>query len=135
MQHLPHIVKVESVACSAINPVSLLTIDKCSLPNNVNFTDLNIKEQAEAKVVSEVENGVTLFTTTLSFQTCHYQDWMDRRCAFRLTCADGKRYLMGTHMRPYPTIKQELPFPKGSDSSLRTVTVTLKSEYPLLQIL
>lgn len=135
MQHLSHIIKVESATCSAINPVLLLTTDKCSIPNNVNFTDLNIKEQAEAKVESEQENNTTLYNITLTFQTCHYQDWVHNRSVFRLSCADGKRYLLGTHMRPYPTAKQTLPFPKGSDSQLRSVTVTLKSEYPLLLIL
>lgn len=135
MQHLSHIIKVESAACSAINPVSLLTADRCSIPSNVNFTDLNIKEQAEAKVESEQENNTTLYAVTLNFQTCHYQDWVQSRSVFRLTCADGKQYLLGTHMRPYPTVKQTLPFPKGSDSQLRSVTVTLKSEFPLLLIL
>lgn len=135
MQHLPHIVKVESAPCTEVNPVTVLTDDRCSISNNVNFTDLNIKGQAEAKVESELENQSTVYTTTLSFQTCHYQQWIEGRNVFRLTCADGKRYLMGTHMRPYPTVKQTLPFPKGSDTQLRSVTVTLKAELPLLQIL
>lgn len=135
MQHLPHIIKVESAPCQSVNPVTLLTTDRCSLPNNVNFTDLNILEQAEAKVESEQENLSTLYTTTLSFQTCHYQEWIQPRSVFRLTCADGRQYLLGTHTRPYPAIRQTAPFPKGSDTSLRTVTVTWKSEFPLLRIL
>lgn len=134
MQHLSHIIRVESAPYSAVSPVTLLTTDKCSIPNNVNFTDLNIKEQAEAKVESEQENNTVLYTTTLSFQTCHYQERIEDRSVFQLTCADGKRYLMGTHMRPYPTVKQSLPFPKGSDSQLRSVIVTLKAQHPLMLI-
>ena len=135
MQNLSHVIKVERADISQLNPVTILSGDTCSLPPNVNFTDLHIKEQAAVNVESAVENNEELYNTTLEFKTCHYQQAVPRRQVFRLTSADGTQYLLGTHERPYPVIKQVLPFPKGQDSQLRTVTVTLKSRFGLLRII
>ena len=81
-----------------------------------------------------MENNEEIRNTVLEFKTCHYGDAVPRRQVFRLTSADGTLFLLGTHERPYPVIKQSLPYPKGQDSQLRTVTVTLKSRFGLLRI-
>ena len=135
MQNLSHIIKVERADIDQLNPITILSDDTCSVSQNVNFTDLHIKEQAAVNVESSVENNEEIYNTTLEFKTCHYEPSVPRRQVFRLTSADGTLYLLGTHERPYPVIKQVLPFPKGQDSQLRTVTVTLKSRFGLLRIL
>jgi hypothetical protein len=135
MQQLSHIIKVERADISVLYPVTIISDEVCTISPNVNFTDLKIKEQASATVESEVENGEVVRTTTLEFKLCHYADTIPRRQVFRLTSADGRQYLLGTHERPYPLVKQVLPFPRGSESQLMTVTVTLKSRFGLLRIL
>ena len=135
MQNLVHINKVEYAPIDGVNSMALLSDDRCAVSQNVNFTDLNIKELAEVRQESEVENGEVVYNLTLSFNVCHDTVMPVRRLAFRLTGVDGRRYMFGTFTRPYPLIKSLLPIPgKPAESQLLQVTVTRKSTVKLLRI-
>lgn len=135
MQDIIHIIKAESAPCSSLQSLTELPDHCCRLPQNVNFTDINIVELADLKVEAEPENGTIVRAATLSFQVRSDASVPERRAAFRLTGADGRRFILGSYARPYPIIKSSTPFPGRADGSrLRSFTVTLRCADPLRQI-
>lgn len=130
-----HIIKVESIPVSSLAGMVTLADYTCRLPSNVNFTDINIQDQADAKTDDTIENKERVYTTTFSFRTCDKTPSDRRHLAFRLTTIDGSQMLVGTSSRPYAIVKEHNPYPgKPGDSVLKEVTVTWKGTLPMLHI-
>lgn len=102
---------------------------------NVNFTEVNTYGLIDVREEGETKDHQMMYTVTITYQT-HDRTLPDfRHNSFRLTSLNGKQYLLGSHERPYPTVKKSTPTPsKPSESTLTTVVVSLLSSAPLLYI-
>ena len=133
MSNLVHIVKVEFASGTSLSNLKVTSPSSCRILSAVNFSEILIEGLAEVNVEDAYENNQTVYSTTLSFQSHDRKLFGLRQAAFRLSSADGHRYMLGTHTRPYPIIKETVPFPdKPGDSTLKKVTVTWKSPLPML---
>lgn len=135
MTHLVHFKKLESVPSSSLAGMMRLPDDCCRLPMNVNFTEVNTYGLIDVREEGETKDHQMMYTVTITYQT-HDRTLPDfRHNSFRLTALNGKQYLLGSHERPYPTVKKSTPTPsKPSESTLTTVVVSLLSSAPLLYI-
>ena len=117
-------------------PMSVLSDTECKFKREVAFSEIEINELVGVTVEDSYENNQKVYTTTASFTTHRHEPLKSRRLAFRLTAADGKRYMIGTISRPYPVVKESVPYPgKLPDTTLNSVTITWKSILPMLLIL
>lgn len=136
MTTLHHIKKIEICEASALTNIILSGDNSCRIDQSVNFTEINIVGLADANVESAQENNQVLYTTTVSYKTKDKTLDGKRKVAFLLTSINGNRYLVGTHMRPYPVMKESNPFPSNPvNSILKEVTVTWKNVTPMLSVL
>lgn len=121
-----------AISLSGLQIVSPVSYRFLSEPE---FTEINIKNQADVKVEDVVENNTRVFTTTLSFTSCDKTPLPKRRMTYRLTAVDGTQYLIGTNSRPYPISTESNPFPdKPTESILKKVTVKWISRWPMLKL-
>ena len=135
MSKLVHINKLEMVRIEELTPMRVISDTSCRFTREVDFIEIAIHELVGVSIEDSYENNQKIYTTTASFSTCCKHPFTYRRMAFRLTSVDGKRYMIGTNSRPYPIIKEKNPFPeKVADSTLKTVTVSWKSLFPMLLI-
>jgi hypothetical protein len=133
MTTLIHITRVERIPCADL--VSLVYIDRnhVKIPSDVKFIDINIVGLAQMSVDDDIDNLQSITTSTLKFNLCPLDNVYGRFYAYRLTSANGQRYLVGCSDRPFPVSKCSRPFPdSASGSVLQSITVTLKSTVPLL---
>lgn len=131
-----HVIKIERAPASAVVGMTQVTSGSCNLPQNVNFTEINIQGLVDAKMDDNIENKERIYTTTITFRTCDKTPADSRHQVFRLTTVDGNRLLVGTSSRPYPIVREHNPYPgKPGDNLLKEVTVTWKSTLPMLYII
>ncbi len=133
---LVHIIKIEY--CDVTDLAGLVRPAKASviIPQNVNFTEINMQELTGVKMEDTLENGERRYNIEATFQTCDKTPDDKREVAFRLTSADGNRFLLGTDARPYAIMKENNPYPQQApDSSLKTVSISYQGPNPLLLIL
>lgn len=108
----------------------------CFLSNALIFTNIDIYELVGVRVEDEYENNQRQYTTTATFRTARKIPASTRQCIFRLTSADGTKYIIGTGQIPHPVVKEKEPYPeKPADTTLNTVTVIWKAVYPMLKVL
>lgn len=99
------------------------------------WQSLSIKVPARLTISDKIDDGVRLFSAQLVFRTC--EDYNDGgRWAYRCETADGRKYLIGSDVRPYPvsTVTKNLP-DNMTDNQLDEVTVnwTSCSKIPYIQ--
>ena len=135
MSNLVHVVKAEFVSCSSLSNLKVTSPSSCRLLSDVSFAVIPMEGLAKVMVESELNKNQLMYSTTLSLRSHDRKLLGLRQVAFRLTSVDGNRYMLGTHARPYPMIKEADTFPdKPGDSTLKDLTVTWKSPFPLLLI-
>lgn len=131
-----HIIKAEMTDAEDLSEMKVVFPDKCIIPSTVAFEKIDAIELIGVKVASDTEKKQNLYTTTVSFKVKGKEPFGDLHKVFRLTSANGTKYLVGTDSRPYPTIKTEDNFPeKHPDNACMDVTVTWKSVFPMLHII
>lgn len=122
-------------AIKNLTPLRVVSDTSVKFTNAVQFSPVSILELVGVTVEDSYENNQKVYTTTAVFNTFCKEPMTDRRLAFRLTSVDGKRYLIGLNTRPFPIIKEKNPYPeKPTDTSLKNVTITWKSFYPMMLI-
>lgn len=135
MLNLVHAIKVEFVPSEKLSGKLHLIGNQCRFKSSVSFTEIPIEGLVEVSQEKTVENNEKVFTTTARFETCRRDIDALRRVAFRLTSANGRKYMLGTFSRPYALIEETTPFPgKPSDTTLKNFKVTWKGPLPLLPI-
>lgn len=84
-----------------------------------------------------VEKGVRKHTTKLSATLCGGRlPLPSRPLAYRLSCINGRQYLLGTAEPPFPLALQEVSLPSNAaETSAVKLVVSLQSPYPSLNIL
>jgi len=131
-----HIKKIEMVRIEELLPLRITSNTSCVLLRELDFVDLDIQELVGVSIEDSYENNQKVYTTTATFSTKRKEPFSSRGLAFRLTSVNGQRFMIGTQERPFPVIKEKNPFPeKVPDSTLKTVTITWKSTFPMLRII
>ena len=131
-----HINKIEFTRTENLTPLKIVDNVSCIFTREVDFTKIDIQELVGVNIEDSYENNQKVYTTTATFTTRCKEPFYNRCLAFRLSSVDGKRYLIGTNGRPYPIIKEKNPFPeKVPDSSMKIITITWKSTFPMLLII
>lgn len=84
-----------------------------------------------------VEKGVRKHTAKLSATLCGGRIALPSRpLAYRLTCVNGKQYLLGTADPPFPLTAQEVAMPSNAaETSAVSLVVSQNSSYPVLNFL
>ncbi len=135
MSKLVHVSKIEKIYTDQLSSMKIVERTKCLFQSQPIFEEISVNELVDAVCEDSLENNEKVFTTTISFQTCDKTTSLLRRMAFRLTCLDGKKFMVGTNHRPFPIIKENNPYPgKPTESALKKITITWKSPYPMLEI-
>lgn len=136
MSMIQNLIKIEVCDSSALLDALVLDEKGCFLTRDVNFAEVNAFGNIQVSDDSSYENNELVWTTTITYKVKSKDPQMWRRRAFRMTAIDGKKYLVGTGVRPFPVIKESNPYPdKATGPTLMTVTITWKSLHGMLRIL
>ena len=89
------------------------------------WRDIPIAGLAELETSQEQEEGTRSFNATLSATLCGDAFELPHRpLAFRLTCANGRKYLLGTAEPPHPYVAFSLSLPsEASDVTATTLNI------------
>ena len=84
-----------------------------------------------------VEKGVRKHTAKLTAMLCGGRLALPSRpLAYRLSCINGRQYLLGTADPPFPLTTQEVKMPgNAAETSAVSLVVSLNSSYPVLKYL
>lgn len=91
---------------------------------------------ATLETSEEVKKGVRTHSAKLTATLCGGRLALPSRpLAYRLTCVNGRQYLLGTADPPFPLTTQEEKMPgNAAETSAATLVVTIQSLLPLLNI-
>lgn len=105
------------------------------VPDYVKWTRMKVCGIARMEVADTAENGMRTFTTTI-------QAVVDERpaptrvpLAFLAVSADGKAYLVGSGVRPFPIVTvQDIHPERTSERAACTITITLQAAHGALLV-
>ena len=123
---LLHIKRIEycearHIASTIIMPQTSMAIIREVAP----WREIPISGLAELETSQELEEGTRSFNATLSATLCGDAFELPQRpLAFRLTCANGRKYLLGTAEPPHPFVAFSLSLPsEASDVTATTLNI------------
>ncbi len=124
MSYIKNIIKIETVRADDLNTVVFPSRHQCIIPTDVVFGQIYAKSPSSCEITDKIESKVRIFTSKLTFKTFEQIDCDAHPLAFRVTTADGCRYLIGRPQRPYPVVTRSETMPGSmTDTSLITYTV------------
>lgn len=136
MAYIKNIIKIEVTEAENLKSVVFPARHLCILPQDVEFRQIHCKNPSSCEISDKVESKVRIFTSKLTFKSCEQIDCDGLPLAYRVTTADGCRYLIGRDHRPFPVLtRSELMPSSHTDSSLITYTVTWSDTIKPLQII
>ena len=95
MAYIKNIIKIEMTEAENLKSVVFPIDQRCIVPSTANFRSIQCKVPSSCEISDKVESKVRIFTSKLTFKSCEQIDPNYRPLAFRITTADGIRYLMG----------------------------------------
>ena len=136
MAYIKNIIKIEMTEAENLKSVVFPMDQRCIVPSAANFRSIQCKVPSSCEISDKVESKVRIFTSKLTFKSCEQIDPNYRPLAFRITTADGIRYLMGCDRRPYSVLTRTENLPSShTESSLITYTATWTDVIRPLQII
>lgn len=92
---------------------------------------------ATLETSEEVKKGVRTHSAKLTATLCGGRLALPSRpLAYRLTCVNGRQYLLGIADPPFPLTAQEEKMPgNAAETSAVSLVVSLNSSYPVLKVL
>lgn len=125
MAYIKNIVKVEFTEADNLKGIATPALHLCLISPDVSFSKINTKSPSSCEITDKVESKVRIFTSKLVFKSCEQIGESGVPLAFRVTTADGCRYLVGRGCRPYPVLTRTENMPGSfTETSLITYTVT-----------
>ena len=123
---LLHINRIEY--CEARHISSAIIVPQTSIAifrDVAPWREIPISGLAELETSQEQEEGTRSFNATLSATLCGDAFELPHRpLAFRLTCANGRKYLLGTAEPPHPYVAFALSLPsEASDVTATTINI------------
>ena len=134
---LLHIHRIDS--CEAYHLASAIVLPETAsvlLREPMPWKRLPMVGLATLETSETVEKGVRKHTTKLSATLCSGRLALPSRpLAYRLTCVNGRQYLLGTADPPFPLTTQEDIRPgNAAETSAVSLVVSLNSSFPILKI-
>lgn len=123
--HINHIEYCEArhIASAIIVPQTSIAIIREVAP----WREIPIAGLAELETSQDLEEGARTFSASLSATLCGDAFELPQRpLAFRLTCANGRQYLLGTAEPPYPYVAFALSLP-SEPSDVTATTLNIES--------
>lgn len=127
--HINHIEYCEArhIASAIIVPQTSMAIIREVAP----WRDIPIAGLAELETSQDLEEGARTFSASLSATLCGDAFELPQRpLAFRLTCANGRQYLLGTAESPHPFVSFPLSLPSEA-SDVTATTLNIESATPI----
>ena len=121
MAYIKNIIKIEMTEAENLKSVVFPMDQRCIVPSAANFRSIQCKVPSSCEISDKVESKVRIFTSKLTFKSCEQIDPNYRPLAFRITTADGIRYLMGCDRRPYPVLTRTENLPSSHTRSKSVV--------------
>lgn len=136
MAYIKNIIKVEVTEASNLKAVTFPARNLCIVPSCTEFRQISTKSPSSCEITDKVESKVRIFTTKLTFKSCEQLDDNGTPWAYRITTADGVRYLIGCDHRPFPVLTRTENMPNSfTETSLIAYTVTWSDVIKPLQII
>lgn len=124
MVHIKNIIKIEITDADNIKSMLTPAAGICILPQDAEFREIKCKHPSSCEITDKVESKIRIFTTKLTFKSCEQMNHDGSPAAYRITTADGSRYIIGHYYRPFPVVTQSETMPSShTDSSLISYTV------------
>lgn len=123
--HINHIEYCEArhIASAIIVPQTSIAIIREVAP----WREIPIAGIAGLETSQDLEEGARTFSASLSATLCGDAFELPQRpLAFRLTCANGRQYLLGTAEPPYPYVAFALSLP-SEPSDVTATTLNIES--------
>ena len=135
---LLHIHRIDS--CEAYHLASAIVLPETAsvlLREPMPWKRLPMVGLATLETSEEVKKGVRKHTAKLTATLCGGRIALPSRpLAYRLTCVNGRQYLLGTADPPFPLTAQEVKMPgNAAETSAVSLVVSLNSSYPVLNFL
>ena len=132
---LLHIHRIDS--CEAYHLASAIVLPETAsvlLREPMPWKQLPMVGLATLETSEEVKKGVRTHSAKLTATLCGGRLALPSRpLAYRLTCVNGRQYLLGTADPPFPLTTQEDKRPgNAAETSAATLVVTIQSLLPLL---
>lgn len=125
MSYIKNIIKIEVVRADDLKAVIFPAKHLCIIPSSAIFQQIKCKTPSSCEITDKIESKVRIFTSKLTFKSSEQIDCEVHPLAYRVTTADGCRYLIGRSHRPFPVVTRTESMPGSmTDSSLITYTVT-----------
>lgn len=127
---LNNIVRISVLPCEQIAGFLRISNTEVRLSDNLHFEECSLfRKPAELTIEEKIEDKQRIFNAKLLFHTCDKWPENVQRVAYLCETADGERYLIGNHVRPYPvTLRKSIHPDNYADNQLAEVTVTYTSD-------
>lgn len=120
--------------CEARHLASALIVEQAGIAvirEAMPWNEIPIAGLAELTTSNEQEEGVRTFSATLSATLCGDAiELPPRPLAFRLTCANGRQYLLGATEPPHPFVSFPLSLPSDA-SDITAAALNIESATPV----
>ena len=122
------VVRVERCKASFVR---MKQFDGQAILTSHQFEDIeSMRVPAELSISEEIEDKEKVFTSELNFQCCH-EIGHAGTWAYRITLADGTRYVMGSSERPFPITSMSRTMGAVNSSQVPSYNILFKSNKPL----
>ena len=123
MIHSRKVVEITRIPVKSILSYKIYSDNIAVISSYSSFDKLKIKVPADLTLSDKVTDNVRLYTAKLTFLFCG-QSYNKDRSVYILKLANGKKLLIGSNMRPYPTIETNQNI-SSSDSNSELIEVTV----------
>ena len=131
---LNNVIKVEKIVASNLL-AERIPLNKVREESSNVWTEIKIFAPASVEDATKVANKVDIHEVKMVLRLQPCEDLNPGVYAFRLTTADGKRYMLGMNERPYPVITcQDVHPDKVANAQGKTVTVAYNGLFGLVEI-
>lgn len=127
---LNNIIRISVLPCEQIAGFLRISQTEAVLNDDLHFDELTgIQRPAALTIEDKIEDKQRIYSSKLVYYTCDKWPESVQRMAYLCETADGDRYLLGSHDRPFPLATRKSTHPNNySDSQLTEVTVTYSSD-------
>lgn len=123
-------------ACHLVSAIVLPETASVLIREPIPWQRLPLVGLASLETSEAVEKGVRKHTAKLSATLCGGRLALPSHpLAYRLTCINGRQYLLGTADPPFPLTAQEVKMPSNAaETSAVSLVASLQSLFPVLKI-
>ena len=131
---IKNVIAVDRILSSQL-VVNKIGNDRVEISDQLNWLDMKILVPARLTINHKIDGKVSISEAVLVFRTCLDQTDNSQHYCYRVSLADGEKYLIGDSERPYPVTTSSLALSESvKDSQLHEVTVNYTKRGNLMLI-